>query len=196
MQAEKQRLRRAVRAARQARPLEQRERDAVQIAAHLIALVSGLDAAKPIRVACFLSTDLEPGTRPFLDWARANGVEVLLPVAREDGLLDWVIDTGREQMHPELHVPEPVGEAVAPIEMDAADLILVPAALVARDGTRLGWGGGYFDRLLGSSTAEPLVLAVVHDEEVVDALPRASHDMPVAGAVTPSGVVRFSLEPR
>ena len=186
--AVKARLRREVRERRQARSADERAEVAERLAGHLVELVGRM---RPASIACFLSTDLEPGTRPFLAWSREHGVRVLLPVAREDGLLDWVVDTGEELLNPLLGVPEPVGEAVAPIESDAAELMLVPAASVARDGTRLGWGGGYYDRVLGSSTARPLVLALVHDDEVVDSLPHDPHDIPVDGAVTPSGCVRF-----
>lgn len=184
----KARLRREVRERRRARTSRERDEIGERLAAHLAEVVVEAGAST---VACFLSTDLEPGTRPFLTWARGRGIRVLLPIAREDGLLDWVVDTGREAPNPLLNVPEPVGEPVAPIEADAAELVLVPAALVARDGTRLGWGGGYYDRVLGSTTADPLVLAIVHDDEIVDALPSDPHDIPVDGAVTPSGCVRF-----
>ncbi len=68
--------------------------------------------------------------------------------------------------------------------------MIVPALLVARDGTRLGRGGGSYDRALARATG--LTVALLHDGELVDALPAEPHDVAVQAAATPSlGVVRL-----
>ncbi len=69
--------------------------------------------------------------------------------------------------------------------------MLVPALLVDRHGTRLGKGGGSFDRALARATG--LTIALVHDDEVVDLLPAEPHDVPVRAIATPSTGVRSSL---
>jgi 5-formyltetrahydrofolate cyclo-ligase len=67
--------------------------------------------------------------------------------------------------------------------------VVVPALRVARDGTRLGRGGGFYDRVLGR--ARGLVVAALHPGELVDALPSEPHDRPVAAVVLPgTGLVR------
>jgi 5-formyltetrahydrofolate cyclo-ligase len=70
----------------------------------------------------------------------------------------------------------------------------VPALAVDGAGTRLGQGGGSYDRALArlGAGARRLVLAVVHDDEVLAGpLPREPHDVGVDGALTPSGLVLF-----
>jgi 5-formyltetrahydrofolate cyclo-ligase len=66
-------------------------------------------------------------------------------------------------------------------------VVLVPALAVDRRGRRLGRGGGYYDRTL-ASLAGP-AYAVVYDDEVVEEVPVEPHDVAVAGALTPSGLV-------
>lgn len=144
-------------------------------------------------LACYLSSEFEPNTRPLLNWAVAEGLRVLLPVTREDGLLDWTVADGRSERRHELGFPEAVGEALGPIAVGDVDLILVPAAAVDRAGMRLGWGRGYYDRTLGSMERRPPVYAVVHDAELLDEVPAERHDQPVDGAVTPSRVVELPL---
>ena len=185
--AEKQALRTGVRARRRARPQAQRELVAEAVAQQLRRLVEELDART---VACFLSTELEPSTRPFLAWARDAGVRVILPVAREDGLLDWIVDTGEERMHPRLRIPEPVGEPLSPMELDEVDLVVLPAALAGRDGSRLGWGGGYYDRMLGSMTDPPPAYVLVHQDELLEQVPTQPHDMYVDGVVTEEQTIK------
>lgn len=143
-------------------------------------------------LSCYLSSPTEPNTRPFLNWAREHGIRVLLPISREDGLLDWTTGDGESEEIGPLGVPQAVGELLGPIAVGDVDLMLVPAAAVDRSGLRLGWGRGYFDKTLGSMGKCPPVYAVVYDGELVDEVPREPHDQPVDGAVTPTRVVQFS----
>ena len=185
METEKARLRAAVRARRRERAPAELEAIGVAVGAELAELVAEHGART---VAAFLATRDEPDTRPFLRWARDAGVRVFLPHARAGGRLEWALDTGAEVRNERLRLPEPDGRVLPPSAFEAVELILLPAALVARDGTRLGWGGGYYDRLLdGLAAPRPPCWAVVHDDEFVDALPREPHDAPVQGAITASG---------
>jgi 5-formyltetrahydrofolate cyclo-ligase len=156
---------------------------------NLVALAQSLGARS---VSCYLSAPDEPNTRPFLHWAADNGVRVLLPIARSDGLLDWAIadDLADEEVGL-FGMPEPVGELLAPTAINDVDLIFVPAACVDEKGVRLGWGRGYFDKTLGSMENCPPTYAVVFDSEVVQSVPRERHDQPVDGAVTPTRTLRF-----
>ena len=55
----------------------------------------------------------------------------------------------------------------------------------------MGFGGGCYDRALALVDATTPVAVLLHDEEVLDAVPREPHDRPVTMAVTPRRVVRF-----
>jgi 5-formyltetrahydrofolate cyclo-ligase len=159
------------------------------ITRNLVDLTTDLSARS---VACYLSTTTEPDTRPFVDWAVAQGLRVLLPVSREDGLLDWTTGDGEREVEGLFGMPEAVGELLGPIAINDVDLILVPAAAVDASGMRMGWGRGYFDKTLGSMEKCPPVYAVVFDGELMDEVPRERHDQPVDGAVTPTRIVQFS----
>jgi 5-formyltetrahydrofolate cyclo-ligase len=79
---------------------------------------------------------------------------------------------------------------LGPVALSQVDLIFIPAASIAVDGMRLGWGRGYFDRTLGSMSKRPPVYAVVYDHEVVEDVPREKHDQGVDGIVTPTRSIR------
>jgi 5-formyltetrahydrofolate cyclo-ligase len=147
-------------------------------------------------IAAYLSTPNEPNTRDFLAWAAGRGIRVLLPISRQDGLLDWapynpsdqVDDEGRD----DFGMPTPTSELLSPMAINDVDLIFVPAASVDRGGMRMGWGRGYFDKTLGSMERCPPVYAVIFDHELVDSVPSEVHDQKVNGVVTPSSVVTFT----
>jgi 5-formyltetrahydrofolate cyclo-ligase len=154
------------------------------IRTQLDALVDGLGARS---ISCFLSTTTEPGTREFVDAAVRRGIRVLLPITRNDGLLDWsVAEPGGDITEGLFGLPEPVGELLGPIAVNDVDLLVIPAAAVDRTGMRLGWGRGFFDKTLGSMERCPPVYAVIYDTEFVDEVPRDVHDQPVSGVVTPT----------
>jgi 5-formyltetrahydrofolate cyclo-ligase len=173
------------------RNLTSTERDtaAAGITRNLIDLTGSLSARS---VSCYLSGPNEPNTRPYLNWARDNGVRVLLPISREDGLLDWTVGDGETETQSLLGLPEAVGDLLGPIAINDVDLIVVPAAAVDATGMRMGWGRGYFDKTLGSMEKCPPVYAVVFDGELLDEVPRERHDQSVDGAVTPTRIVQFS----
>ncbi|WZH35732.1 MAG: 5-formyltetrahydrofolate cyclo-ligase [Microbacterium enclense] len=189
----KRALRADLRERRQILSAHAREVAADGIKAQLDSLVERLGARS---ISCFLSTTTEPGTRAFVTDAVARGIRVLLPITREDGLLDWAVATPDADISEGLFgLPEPVGDVLGPIAVNDVDLLIIPAAAVDRSGMRLGWGRGYFDKTLGSMEKCPPVYAVIFDSEFVDDVPRDVHDQPVSGVVTPTRTVRIPDTP-
>ena len=167
----------------------EREAATAGITRNLVDLTTDLSVQS---IACYLSTTAEPDTRPFLNWAHRQGIRVLLPITREDGLLDWTTGDGESETEGLYGMPEPVGDLLGPIAINDVDLIVIPAAAVDSTGMRMGWGRGYFDKTLGSMEKCPPVYAVLFDAELVDDVPREKHDQPVDGADTPTRIVQFS----
>ncbi|QCR19875.1 5-formyltetrahydrofolate cyclo-ligase [Agrococcus sp. SGAir0287] len=180
---EKRAIRERVRASRRARSDEERRADDAAIADAAIALLEELGARD---VAAYLSLPDEPGTDAILAWARDHGVRVLLPIARQDGLLDWA-EQGEAIVEGAFGLPEPTGEVLPPTVLCDVDVILAPASAVDARGMRMGWGRGYFDKALGALGRRPPVYALVHDDEILDAVPAEAHDQPVDGILSPSG---------
>jgi 5-formyltetrahydrofolate cyclo-ligase len=186
---QKRAIRAELRERRRNRTSTQTSQDTIALTVHLRALVDDIGARS---LSIYLSLPTEPDVRPFIAWAQSEGLSVLLPVSRDDGLLDWVTATDAlEESMGSLGVPEPTGEVLGPLAINDVDLIVVPAASIDSHGTRLGWGRGFFDRMLGSMSRRPPVFAVVFTDELVDELPNEVHDSPVDGVVTPAGITRF-----
>lgn len=187
--SDKHQIRAQVRAWRAALDSSEHQRLAAAFTEHLCALSKQLNAKK---VACYLPVRNEPDTTGFILWAATENIDVYTPSCRDDKLLDWRLTTSTATIPGKYGIPEALADAESPLIANSFDLLLVPACAVSTDGTRLGWGGGFYDRTLGSMEQLPPTYAVVYDNEVFNSLPRAEHDIPISGAITQSGVLRFT----
>ncbi len=87
--------------------------------------------------------------------------------------------------------PEPA-PGVPAVDPACVDLALIPALAVSRGGTRLGYGGGYYDRYLASRAA--CRAALCFSAQTVDSLPSLGYDIPMDYAVTERGTICFGEE--
>ena len=187
-------LRDRIRSSRRARALTDRELVGTALADR-VTEVSGYAAART--VTAYASFGTEPSTGALLERLIADGKTVLLPIVHDDGSLGWVKYTGSDSLRfSERGIPEPVGDEIgqgATAIMNAdVDLMLIPALAVDLSGSRIGKGGGFYDRVLAALPSQrPFRVAVVHDEDVLAAgdVPAEAHDQPVHAVLTPSQVI-------
>ncbi len=157
---------------------------AAMLSRHVSQAVSAAGAA---RIAAYVPVGTEPGSLSCLDELRAGGIEVWLPVLRDDLELDWVRFEGVSALLPAAHgLLQPTGPRMAVETISQVDLVIVPALAVDAVGNRLGRGGGSYDRTLARVAGHVPVVALLHDGERVPALPYEAHDRPVTHAVTPA----------
>jgi len=99
-------------------------------------------------IAAFWSMADEPALQALLrQWAADDSLTVCLPAVVAPGqplqFRAWTLDT---PMQPGAYgIQEPDGPAVP-----APDVVLVPTLGYTRQGDRLGYGGGYYDRTLAA----------------------------------------------
>lgn len=120
-------------------------------------------------------------------WAR--GKRLCFPVTQERGGMEAVCCAASGPWKTGAYgIREPAGEHyVLPEEID---LIILPCVAFDETGTRLGWGGGYYDRYLARGTGA-LRIGAAFEVQRMAALPRAQWDVPLSLLVTEEGVWRF-----
>jgi len=189
---DKQTLRRQLRAQRRARaPERDRGADAAAIAATASALLDTyalLDkySGQPC-VAIYRSLPTEPPTEAVAEMLHARGLPVIVPEMRPDRELDW---------H-ELRADGTQGPGLGLEAIAAAQLILTPELAVDHAGTRLGQGGGSYDRALARRRPDAVLVAIVNDEEyAVWPLPCDAHDVRVHAVITPGTGLSPIPDPR
>jgi 5-formyltetrahydrofolate cyclo-ligase len=192
-------LRRTAKAQRAARTAA----DCEQIGRSIAAVALELPRLRQARcVALYASLPDEPGTGLLRIGLRQLGIRVLLPIIPTEGgppALEWAEDDGDLVATGPLSLPEPTGPRFGAAELAAAQVVLVPALAVDTIGTRLGRGRGYYDAALAHAHDQATILALVHDQEVLDAettpIPREQHDVAVHGVITPTRWMFFSPGP-
>ncbi|MGL5928350.1 MAG: 5-formyltetrahydrofolate cyclo-ligase [Dermatophilaceae bacterium] len=160
--------------------------DGAELARRVEQLADALGLRAGDTVASYEAVPGEPATAAAHAALRARGIRVLLPVT-EPGLdLDWA-DAARPSVALGRH-------AIA----DAA-LVLAPGLAVDRAGTRLGQGGGCYDRALPRRHAGVPVVALLHPGELLgpddEPLPRETHDVPVDAVLTADGLEMLPSRP-
>lgn len=177
-------IRAAAREARAALSPGRRADDSRRIAERALALP---EVAESRAVLAYGATPEEADPAPLLAELRAGGARVALP--RVDGsrlTLHWVADDG-ELERGAFGLRQPREDAPIAEKRDL-DLVIVPGVAFDAGGRRLGYGGGYYDRLLPALVGVPKV-ALAFDEQVVETIPAEEHDVPVDVVVTPTRVL-------
>ncbi|MGV8845851.1 5-formyltetrahydrofolate cyclo-ligase [Tessaracoccus sp.] len=140
----------------------------------------------PGTVALYASRQGEPGTTTAITVLHAQGWQVLLPLV--SGAPGWARFDGWDAMRTGwAGIPEPAPRlGVEGLAM--ADVVVVACLGVARNGTRLGTGGGWYDRALLQRRPGVPVWSLARTQERFDALPMEPHDVPVDAVITPVGI--------
>lgn len=143
------------------------------------------------RVACYASVPPEPDTWAFIDALEDAGVQVLLPKLAGHRTPVWRWHTGRAGLVDGWRgIPEPAGDALGADALASCSFVWCSALAVTGEGTRLGVGGGWYDRALPHASPGAVIGTLANDAELVDAVPSDPWDVPVDLVVTPTRIVR------
>ena len=123
-------------------------------------------------VCLYLSAYKEVDTSALLASCKADEKTVALPVTDADGVITLYIDNG-EYKTGNFGITEPAStETVSPNEID---LFIIPALAYDKQGVRLGFGKGCYDRLLEGTNGYKIGIGYAF--QLVDTLPSDAHDV-------------------
>ena len=187
---EKENLRRYILRLRDRQSISELEQKSTDIADQVLHLHEYVRARG---IACYVSKDSEVNTRTLIRTALSQEKRVLVPVVKSGDIelfFSEIKDLGKELAPGTFGILEPKPEFVHPVDLDAIDLIFVPGIVWDRDGFRLGWGRGYFDRALKKLPEHVRSAGLAYNMQLVNRVPRDQFDVPVDMVVTESRVVR------
>ena len=185
LKQDKRALRRAVLAERDA--LSGTERSARSEA--IVDRLLGLDeAAGAGAVLGFWSFGSEVDTAPLLHRLRSRGTTVALPRTPDGDIVPVVWTPGSSMTETSFGSREPTDGRV--LQARELDLIVVPGVAFDRSCHRVGYGGGFYDRLLASTRQGTAAVAIAFGMQVVDQVPTGPLDSPVDAIVTEDDVIR------
>lgn len=135
------------------------------------------------RIGLYWPLTGEPDLRPVL--SGMADLELALPAVSSGRLEYRPWKPGEALQADACGIPAPPGPALA---ADALALLLIPALAIDRGGIRLGYGGGWYDRLRSQEAwRRPVALGVLPAGCCTEALPRDPWDIPLDGWLSEQG---------
>ena len=178
-------LRNRMRAVREALPESACELRSGEITKRLFALPE-LERAET--VLAFASIGNEVRTQPSIQAAWAAGKRVALPRVVGAELQLHFVDSDTVLVEGAFSVREPP-ETAAQVQPEQVDFALVPALAVDPRGYRIGYGGGYYDKLI-PRLGHACTCAVAYDFQLISEVPELPFDVAVDLVVTDERVIR------
>lgn len=180
-------LRARMRELRRAMPAED-ARAAAESAAELLLALPELRAAHVVLAYSATAEEIDPA--PAVEVLHAAGIAIALPRIEAPGVMGvHLVAHGDALEAGPLGIVQPTADAFrAPL--DSIDAVMVPGVGFDSSGRRLGYGGGFYDRLLPQLRADCLRVGLAFDQQLVGEIPVAEHDEHVQAIVTPTRVVR------
>ena len=181
---EKQRLRQALRALTDTLPQAYLTRSDRAIEARLMSLDAWKQAK---RVFIYVSMGREPDTRGLLQAALTEGKTLAVPLTFADGIMEARVIRSLSDLKPgRMGILEP-NDSAPVLQPEDIDLAIIPCIAADRQGYRLGYGGGYYDRYLANTRC---VKACLCREELMQAsLPHDAYDIPMTMVVSESDII-------
>ena len=170
---DKKSLRNAIRAQKRAMT----EAEICTASEKLTALFLATDAYQKAKtIYGYLPYNQEVRTVPLLEQALKDGKQVAVPKIYGEEMR-FIFITDMAQVSPGYAgIPEPIGDG--PVAEDPTALVLMPGLAFDKDGHRIGYGGGYYDRFLAAEPHHPTI-ALCYDFQIVPEIPTAEFDIPV-----------------
>lgn len=138
-------------------------------------------------IFCYCSFDSEINTINIIKYALQNNKTVCVPKTIGNGImtankilsLDDLEIGNYGILEPNLNCEQTLENAI--------DLCIIPCLAADKNGHRLGYGGGYYDRFLAKTNAKKAILC--YDDRILDNVFAESHDIPCDFIFTESQVI-------
>lgn len=124
----------------------------------------------------YLPYNQEVRTVPMLEQALKDGKRVAVPKVYGDTMRFIYLEDFSGLEKSSMGIPEPIADA--PVAEDKTALVLMPGLAFTKNGDRMGYGGGFYDRFLAEEPDHP-TLALCYEFQMVEKLPTEEFDIPV-----------------
>lgn len=141
-------------------------------------------------IALTMAQGFELNTMPIVEEAWRTNKTIVMPRAKKNHVMDFVLFNENTPMITSsfgLLEPDPTLKSIT---KEAIDLVIVPGLAFSKDGYRVGFGGGYYDRFLADFTGTKM--ALVLKEQQIDFWSPEFFDVPMDVLITEEKVIQTS----
>ena len=119
--------------------------------------------------------------------------KVLIPVTNPSDYsltVSELKDPKKDLFQGKFGLMEPNEKTLRPVDPKTIDVVIVPGLVFDKSGYRIGFGAGYYDRFLPNLAPHVPLISLAYELQVVDAVPKESHDVPVHMILTEQRIIR------
>ncbi|WP_246096632.1 5-formyltetrahydrofolate cyclo-ligase [Paenibacillus sinopodophylli] len=132
----------------------------------------------------------------LIEWCWRTGVDVIVPrcIAMDRSMTLYYLRSWDDLQVGAYGIMEPDPDRAEMAEQVRPSVVLVPGLAFDRQGGRLGYGGGYYDRFaeaiqnVNREHADMIWLGAAFEEQLIDEVPLEQHDLRMSGIITERGV--------
>lgn len=142
-------------------------------------------------VLAYGATPEEIDPAPAVTLLRSRGIAIAYPRVESPGELGLHVTADADALVPGMFgIREPAADATR-VPASAVDAVIIPGVAFDQELWRLGYGGGYYDRLLPQLREECARIGIAYDEQVLESIPVEEHDVRLDVLVTPTRIIRI-----
>ena len=146
----------------------------------------------------YMNFGAEFASELWIQQVLADGKKLALPrVNRHTNQLDlyWVDDLENQLAAGLWGIREPIVERCERLStLNEVEFVLLPGVAFTRDGARLGYGSGFYDKLLAHMTHQPALAAAAFALQIVEQIPQEVTDVKVGWIITEQETIACSAE--
>lgn len=133
-------------------------------------------------IAIYKSLPSEVDTSDLIEFSFIQGKTVVLPKTILNEIKFYKIDKNEKLIKSEFGVEEPEGLKEKLINDEKIDLIIVPGICFDKNGNRLGFGKGYYDRFLANTNID--TIGICFEEQIIEKVITDKYDVKIKKIIT------------
>jgi len=121
---------------------------------------------------------VEVDTKLIINKALKDKKNIILPRVHNDKLKLFFVEDPSSQLEKGSYgIMEPIINLCKPAKIHDADLVVIPGVSFDKDLNRLGYGGGYYDKILENLPKRTKKIALCFNIQLVSKIPAMDHDV-------------------
>jgi 5-formyltetrahydrofolate cyclo-ligase len=138
------------------------------------------------KIFIFVSLGQEVDTHKIILHALNLGKQVLVPkvISMAEGMKAIKINSLEELSPGKMGILEPTMEMKEVANVQDIELVILPGLAFDKQGGRIGYGGGFYDRFIKNVNKEAKIIGICYDFQIVSKVPMEEHDVKPSKLIT------------
>lgn len=149
---------------------------------------------KAKNIFIYISFGTEIDTRPIIERAFKENKNIYIPkIYKNNKSMKAIkLNSFNDLKENSMGILEPI-EDDEYIDKRDIDLIIVPGVVFDKEGNRIGYGGGYYDRYLSEIKLKNNKLVLAYEFQVLDYIKEENHDIKVDYILTEEKIIKIEM---